>query len=180
MPESYFVRPNQGVLKQYEKMDVQLSLKAKSIDTAKTNKFSVLALPTNIEPSDTQGQLELWKNPDLTEKQQVVLSVVFSTAEEVKADPGEPEQLMSSSIQASQLPPQPTPLPPQPAPLLPQQSQPPPATEEFRTSPSSAPPVLRPTLAAQPAKSLLSPAALVVIVVASIVVLSLLLKLLGR
>lgn len=85
VPEAYVVRPNQGILQANETMVVTLSLKGKVPEGGKAHKFSVQTALTNLDPNDTQGQLDLWKNATIA-KSQVVLTVVFADQEHSKED----------------------------------------------------------------------------------------------
>lgn len=78
-------------------MQITISLKGKAPEGGKRHKFSVLTVLTNLDPSNMQGQLDLWKTPE--GKSQTVLTVVFpgqdSGQEESKADSKEDPMLVS-------------------------------------------------------------------------------------
>lgn len=99
VPEAYVVRPNQGILQANEIMVVTLSLKGKVPEGGKAHKFSVQTALTNLQPNDTQGQLDLWKNTAIA-KTQVVLTVVFAdqepSREDVKTDNSKEDSLLVS------------------------------------------------------------------------------------
>ena len=70
-------------------MDISITLKGKAPDEGKTHKFSVEAVITSLDPTDNQGQLDLWKNAQIP-KNKTVLNVHFpgqiSRREEGKMD----------------------------------------------------------------------------------------------
>lgn len=93
------MRPNQGILKASETMQVTISLKGKVPEGVKPHRFSVQTALTNLDPSDMQGQLDLWKNAAVV-KNQTVLTVVFagqdSGKEEGKADSSKEDPMLVS------------------------------------------------------------------------------------
>ena len=101
VPEAYVVRPNQGILLANETMVVTLSFKGTVPKGGKAHKFSVQTALTNLDPNNTQGQLELWKNTAIA-KSQAVLTVVFAdqepSKEDVKTDNSKEDSLLVSMM----------------------------------------------------------------------------------